>query len=466
MTGRRRRSWRPQLRLRNRVALGFGLMALLLSTVIALSVWSLADHYIRRDHVLTARAEASDNAELIATEIATGVPASDALLDRLRYARGTAAVLLDRGRWYRNHEARTLPLPPDLEQDAGAHPRSARTVTVAGRPYLEVVSAAHYPGRVYVELEPLEDMQGTLTRTWRLLVGATLAATVLGAAFGLFASRRVLRPLTDVTEAATAIAHGDLTARLDIRGDPDLDDLARSFNRTASELEQRVIADARFAGDVSHELRTPLTTMLNSLALLENRRATLPSDVREPLDLLSEDLHRFRSLVTDLLEISRFDDGAATLESEPVLVGELVARAADAVARRPVTSVLPSAEGLVAQVDKRRLRLVVTNLVRNAETHGLGCRAVTVGAEGSTVRIAVDDAGPGVPPERRDRVFDRFARDTSERSGTGLGLAIASRNVRLHGGTITVGDSPDGGARFVVELPVDVRRTAQQPVPA
>jgi signal transduction histidine kinase len=455
---RRRTSWRPQLRLRNRVALGFGVLALLLSTVIALSVWTMAEHYLNRDHVLTARAEAADNAQLIAAEIAAGVPASDRVLDRLHYPPGTAAVLLDGGRLYRNPVAKSLTLPPGLEQEVGDDPHAATDVTLGGKPYLEVITAFHHAGRAYVEFRPLDDLEHTLTRTWLLLVGAALLTTVLGAAFGLFASRRMLQPLSDVTQAASAIARGDLSARLAPRGDPDLDDLAESFNRTADELEQRVIADARFAGDVSHELRTPLTTMLNSLALLENRRDTMPSEVGEPLDLLSEDLRRFRALVTDLLEISRVDEGGGARVSEPVLVGELVARAADSAAGRPVTSVEPSAEGLVVLADKRRLERVLVNLVNNAETHGLTCRAVTVSASGETVRITVDDSGPGVPPERRGRIFDRFSRGASPRGGTGLGLAIAWRHVRLHGGAITVCEAPGGGARFVVELPVDVRR--------
>jgi signal transduction histidine kinase len=126
--------------------------------------------------------------------------------------------------------------------------------------------------------------------------------------------------------------------------------------------------------------------------------------------------------------------------------------------------VLPSAERLVLPADKRRLQLVVVNLVRNAETHGVACRAVTVSAEGRTARITVDDSGPGVPPDRRGRVFERFARGTSPHVGTGLGLAIASRIVRLHGGTITVDEGPEGGARFVVELPVDVRRAELLPM--
>ncbi len=427
MNSHSRPTWWPQLRLRDRVALGFGLLALVLSTVIALAVWSLASHYLNRDQVLSGRAEAADNAQLIGAEIAAGVQPSDAVLDRLQYPPGTAAVLLDGGRIYRNPAAASLALPASLEQELGNNPNAARDVTLEGRPYLELITPVHQPDQAYVEFRPLGDLEHTLTRTWLLLVAAALVTTLLGAAFGLVASRRMLQPLSDVTQAASAIAHGDLSARLAHRGDPDLDDLAQSFNRTADELEQRVLADARFAGDVSHELRTPLTTMLNSLALLENRRGALPSDVGEPIDLLSEDLHRFRALVVDLLEISRVDEGDGAEVSERVLIGELVARAADSAAGRPVTSVSPSADGMVVLADKRRLERVLVNLVNNAETHGVACRAVTVSASGTTVRITVDDAGPGVPARaaqpdlrtlrpglerarrRRPRVGDRLA---------------------------------------------------------
>ena len=141
-----------------------------------------------------------------------------------------------------------------------------------------------------------------------------------------------------------------------------------------------------------------------------------------------------------------------------MLIGELVTRAADSAAGRPVTSVGASVNGLVVLADKRRLERVLVNLVNNAETHGVACRAVEVSASGTAVRITVDDAGPGVPPDRRSRIFERFARGSSEHGGAGLGLAIASRHVRLHGGTLTICEAPGGGARFVVELPVDVRR--------
>ena len=314
-----------------------------------------------------------------------------------------------------------------------------------------------------MELVPLTDLRDTVRRTWWLLLAVAIGTSAIGATTGWLASRRMLRPVQDINRAAAAIAHGDLSARLAPQGDPDLDAIAETFNRTAADLEGRVQADARFAGDVSHELRTPLTTMLNSLALVQNRRHLLPAQVTEPLDLLAEDLQRFRQLVVDLLDISRVDEGRDTVVREPVVVGELVRHAADTAAERPVTRIRPSARGVVMNLDKRRMERVLTNLVENARCHGGGCREVVVRLAEGAVRISVRDEGPGVPEDLRDRVFERFARDpvsAARPTGSGLGLAIAERHVRLHGGRIWVQDAPGGGAEFTVELPVREPRRA------
>ena len=161
----------------------------------------------------------------------------------------------------------------------------------------------------------------------------------------------------------------------------------------------------------------------------------------------------FRKLVLDLLEISRADEGRST-QLEWVRVQDLVRRAADATAGRRVTRVDPQVDGLGLQVDKRLLEQVVVNLVENAETHGGGCREVSVAVPDGVTRIAVVDDGPGVPADQRDRVFDRFVRfDTSGRPGSGLGLAIVARHVVRLGGVVRVEDEPGGGARFEVDLP-------------
>jgi signal transduction histidine kinase len=309
-------------------------------------------------------------------------------------------------------------------------------------------------GNALFELFPLDDLDHTYHVLAITLVAVAAGTSLAGLAAGRYASKRAFLPLRQVTRAAEAFAQGDLEVRLQ-QDDPDLAGLARSFNRTADAFAQRVAADARFAADVSHELRTPLTTMLNSAELLVRRRDELPERLREPLDLLVSDLDRFRVLVIDLIEISR-DYTFGAHDTEQVWIADLAVRAADAAAGRHVTVVEPGAERVRVDADKRRLERVVTNLVQNAERHGRGCVEVRVAQDNGRVVLTVDDAGPGIRPLDRERVFERFARrDTADGArGVGLGLAIVRQHVLWHGGSIRVDERPGGGARFVVELPL------------
>jgi signal transduction histidine kinase len=209
---------------------------------------------------------------------------------------------------------------------------------------------------------------------------------------------------------------------------------------------------------VSHELRSPLTTIATSLEVMQARRGDLPERARLALDLLAADVTRFERLVQDLLEISRFDAGVARLATEDVRLGELLVHAVPPGAGI-VLDIEPATAGLVVRVDKRRLERIVTNLLANAESHAGG--AVRVGASrvNRSVRLEVDDSGPGVPLEDRGRIFERFARGAasgrrSGGDGVGLGLALVEEHVRLHRGRVWVEDRPGGGARFVVELPL------------
>jgi signal transduction histidine kinase len=345
-------------------------------------------------------------------------------------------------------------LPPDFVATVRAGSQAHRRLEVAGQQVLAVGMPLTKPGDALVELHSLAGLDGTLRTLSITLALAALVTAALGLAVGRLASTLALRPLAELTQVGAAVARGQLNARLDAENDPDLGGLARSFNQTAATLEKRVAADARFAGDISHELRTPLTTMLNSMQVIQHRRSEVPPAVREPLDLLADDLERFRRLVLDLLEISRHDGGDEG-SREIVRISDLVRAAADATAGRPVTVVEPDAAGLTLQADKRRLERVIANLVDNAEDHGGGCKDVTVSSGGLGVIVYVDDAGPGVPPDNRDRIFERFGRGATEldRQGIGLGLAIVASHVQWHGGTIRVEDRPGGGARFIVELP-------------
>jgi two-component system sensor histidine kinase MtrB len=456
--------------------LAYGLLALVLSTILAIVTWKVVSDYLTEQRVSSAVVVTSDNAAALryglfgapepcrpareraecgSPTVQTGVPVMD-VLNSLPSTDAAASMLYLEDHWYAL-TGTPSDLPPDLIQTALGGSVVQRRIQVGGQPVLAVGVPMGRPDEAFFEWHPLTSLDNTLLKLKLTLIAAAIATALVGLAVGRLASTLALRPLAELTQVADAVARGKLDARLLAEEDRDLAGLARSFNQTAADLERRVAADARFAGDVSHELRTPLMTMLNSMQLIQNHRAELPAAVREPVELLGDDLDRFRRLVIDLLEISR-DDGGDRGSREIVRIADLVRAAADATAGREVTTVEPNAEGLTLQADKRRLERVIANLVENAEDHAGGCKGVGVEAGGLGVVITVDDAGPGIAAEDRTRIFERFGRgETSGRGrGVGLGLAIVARHVQWHHGTIQVTDRPGGGARFIVELPAKI----------
>lgn len=465
---------RRRFGLRDRVMLAYGLLALGLSTGLAFVTFHVVANYLTDQRESSAVVETKDNqvalhyglfevtsacmpirnpdpTECTSIVARPGVNVLN-LLSSLPSADSAASMVYFNDHWY---SATGSPddLPADLVSTVMAdNVEQHRRIEVGGQQVLAVGVPMARPGEAFFEWHPLSSLDNTLRTLKIALIIAAILTGLLGLAVGRLASTVALRPLAKLTQVASAVARGRLDARLQAENDPDLGGLARSFNQTAAKLEQRVIADARFAGDISHELRTPLMTMINSMELIQNHRTELPSTVREPVELLGDDLERFRRLVIDLLEISR-DDGGDEGSREIVRIADLVRAAADATAGREVTTVAQDAEGLTLQADKRRLERVIANLVENAEYHAGGCKGVLVQAGGLGVIIYVDDAGPGVPVADRERIFERFGRSEDNRRGIGLGLAIVARHVEWHHGTIRVKDRPEGGARFIVELP-------------
>ncbi|HWD77269.1 MAG TPA: HAMP domain-containing sensor histidine kinase [Kribbella sp.] len=459
--------------LRGRVMLAYGLLALGLSTVLAMVTWGVVSQYLTEQREQSAKFVTEDNAaalrfglygppkpcqparehvECPTPTLLDGVTPME-VLNSLPSTDAAASMLYLDDHWYAM-TGQPSDLPPDMIQSAITGTASQRRIQVGGQPVLAVAVPMGIKGDAFFEWHPLAALDETLRTLKYTLVAAAIATTLIGLAVGRLASTVALRPLAELAGVADAVARGKLDARLQAENDKDLGGLARSFNQTAADLERRVAADARFAGDVSHELRTPLMTMLNSMQLIQNHRDELPAAVREPVELLGDDLDRFRRLVIDLLEISR-DDGGDRGSREIVRIADLVRAAADAAAGREVTEVEHEAEGLTLHADKRRLERVVANLVENAEDHAGGCKGVGVRTGGLGVVITVDDAGPGIAVEDRARIFERFGRgETSGRGrGVGLGLAIVARHVQWHHGTIQVTERPGGGARFVIELP-------------
>jgi signal transduction histidine kinase len=228
----------------------------------------------------------------------------------------------------------------------------------------------------------------------------------------------------------------------------------------ARSLEDRIERDARFASEVSHELRSPLMTLNASVEVLNNNRDSMTERNQTALDLLTDDVTRFTALVEDLLEISRYDVGTASLRAEPIDLVEFVRQS---VHHSPDDVVIDvgALDHLVVAGDKRRLAQVVANLVDNAAKYGAGEIRVAVGQEDDFAIIAVEDEGPGVPEAERGVIFDRFSRGSAggrrgHGTGSGLGLALVAEHVGLHGGDVWVDDRLDGseGARFTVRIPI------------
>ncbi|HET6742745.1 MAG TPA: HAMP domain-containing sensor histidine kinase [Kribbella sp.] len=474
--------------LRGRVMLAYGLLALGLSSVLAMVTWGVVSDYLTHQREQSARLVTEDSTTalryglygvpqpcqpareraecplptlqpgVLPMAVMNSLPTTDAAASMLYLERACSdQTTVTCMRWYAL-TGKPSDLPPDLIQTALGGTAVERRITVGGQQVLAVGVPIGLGLRgAFFEWHPLSELDGTLRTLKITLVAAAVATTLVGIAVGRLASTLALRPLAELARVGDEVARGKLDARLQAENDKDLGSLARSFNQTAADLERRVAADARFAGDVSHELRTPLMTMLNSMQLIQNHRDELPAAVREPVELLGDDLDRFRRLVIDLLEISR-DDGGDRGSRETVRIADLVRAAADAAAGREVTDVEHEAEGLTLRADKRRLERVVANLVENAEDHAGGCKGVGVRTGGLGVVITVDDAGPGIAVEDRARIFERFGRgETSGRGrGVGLGLAIVARHVQWHRGTIRVTERPGGGARFVIELPAKI----------
>jgi signal transduction histidine kinase len=221
-------------------------------------------------------------------------------------------------------------------------------------------------------------------------------------------------------------------------------------------LQERIAREQRFTSDVSHELRTPLTVLKTAVQVVEQRSPELPERALAAVAMLAKQVEYFERLVLDLLEISRFDAGSEHVEPEETDVVELVGQLSQRLGGPPATT--PSGESIRVVVDRRRIDRIVSNIVENANRYAGGVRRVAVVPDGERVRIAIDDRGTGIPDDERERIFERFWRGRDARhlegKGSGLGLALVAEHVRLLGGRVTVESAPEGGARFVIDLPI------------
>lgn len=447
--------------LRTRVTLAFAVGALLLSAALSTLTYELARSYLTRQRETSALRQTYANARLVRATLANPGADLPGLLTSVHAPSRSSPVLHHSGAWYRVPDAlgpEALPIALLTTVDAGSAAR--QWIRRGGRPHLAVGIPLPAVEGAYFEIYKLVELDRTLRVLLNSSIAAALITAVAGAAIGWWASRRVLSPVAAVSAAAAAVASGRFDVRLEESGDPELSRMASSFNQMTEALLARIQRDARFASDVSHELRSPLTTLAAALEVVSARRHEMPERARLGVDLLGAEVGRFERLVENLLEISRIDAGVEELVVEDVQLGQFVTEAlrAGAGGDRPV-ELRDGAGATILRADKRRLERVLANLADNADRHGGGVVRVVVERQDDWAGFAVEDGGPGVPPEERDRVFDRFFRGRAAGmrgagAGSGLGLSLVREHVALHGGRVWVEDSVGGGARFVVRLPV------------
>jgi two-component system, OmpR family, sensor histidine kinase MtrB len=317
---------------------------------------------------------------------------------------------------------------------------------------------------------PLNQLQQNLAQIQRTLLLAGIAVASLFAAIAALITRWVVRPVRHAARGAQRLSTGNLDERMPVRGVDELAALAGSFNEMAESLQEKMRAlealsqvQRQFVSDVSHELRTPLTTIKLAADVLFSSRDRLEGDVARSTEVLQSQLDRFESLLTDLLEISRYDANVAVLDPEPVDICDLARQSADVaqqLAERRGAKIefrLP-ADPCIAEVDRVRVERILRNLLVNAVEHGEGRDAVvTVAGDSGAVAVVVRDYGIGLAPGQERLVFDRFWRADPARAratgGTGLGLAIALEDTRLHGGWLEACGELGRGSVFRLTLP-------------
>jgi signal transduction histidine kinase len=294
----------------------------------------------------------------------------------------------------------------------------------------------------------------------RIETAVGIVVLALGTLAAFFAAGRVLAPLRQLRDAARAVSGTNLRRRIQVEGSDDIAELGRTFNRMLDRLELAFSSQRGFIRDISHELRTPVAVIRGHIELMEEGRFEDEAERRAVLALIGGELDRLSRFVDDLLVLAR-SERPDFLQLETIAVDKLIEELvgnAQALARRPWKREADSRRTIVA--DRQRITQAIMNLTRNAVEHTSEQDEIEIGGSvrGDTAVLWVRDAGDGIAPEDQGRIFERFARGSSDGrryEGSGLGLAIVKAIAEAHGGRVTVRSRPGVGSAFTMLLPVD-----------
>ncbi len=459
--------------LRARLTITFGVTTLFLSVLMGGFTYFSARYYLINARQASDLHQSYADASLVQADLLPPNASVTSVMQSLRSGTGARYLILRNGQWFTSSlSVDQSAIPVALRRDVLRGQPATQRSGLSGSPQFVVGLPLPSVKSYYFETFSLSDLNNALNLLALILTVAVILTALAGAATGRWAARRALRPLTNTSRVAVAIAHGSLDTRLATGRDRDLARLSASFNEMADTLQDRIQREVRFTSDVSHELRSPLTTLLNTVEVLEAGSAGIPDRQRHAVRLLASEVRSFSRIVQELIEISRLDSAAEDLLLEPTDVHVLVQQAS----RLPGTDsprcdIDPGLGGTRVLVDRRRIERVLANLVDNANLYAGGVTEISARAAGPHLQIRISDHGPGIAPDERERIFERFYRGKTagkrgETRGTGLGLALATEHVRLHGGRIFV-DGGNGSNSFVVEIPLQpADGTKPSPLPS
>jgi signal transduction histidine kinase len=299
------------------------------------------------------------------------------------------------------------------------------------------------------------DARAGLMETIKTYVVVALLSLLVITAFAAAQSGRLLAPLRALRETAEEISDSDLSRRLPETGNDDITALTRTFNRMLDRLEAAFVGQRQFLDDAGHELKTPLTVLRGHLELLDVGN---PEEIAETRELLLEEIDRMARLVGELIVLAKSDRPDFVTLRPVDLTGLTVDTLAKARGLADRTWTLDETASVTVPVDEQRLTQALLQLCDNAVKHTAAGDEIALGSsyDGSEARLWVRDTGPGVDPEHREQIFERFGRGLvlEGDEGFGLGLSIVRAIAQAHGGSVSLEDAQPHGARFVIKLPI------------
>ena len=439
--------------------MAFGLLSLVIAGAVSGATYSVARWYLLNQREDSAITRAVLDSRSVDASLAADLAPVTAL-EQVPSVGTSQPMIQVQGVWYTSGV--TVPpasLPASLLSIAAKDGGAQQRTTIGDEQYLLV--AIQLGTSVYVEVFPLRDLDLVLTIGGWLLVIQTLFAGIIGVFVGRYTFARIIRPLLRLGAGARRIASGELSTRIQLMRDPDLDPIAASFNGMAESVQSRIKREQRFSANVSHELRSPLTAVVGTAELLERNLDDLPEREQRLIGTLQTQTARMSQMLLDLLEISRIGNDDPLLK-ESVSVTTLCL---DAIHVRGLPEDLIHVEDEgdhLITTDTRRFERIVGNLIDNANRHGGGLTAIRIArisnSDPEHIVVAVEDAGPGIPVDEVPKLFEPFTRgeDAKETSGAGLGLAIAIEQAHLLDVELRVESVDPHGARFVMEIPVAI----------